>query len=146
MRSWLPAVILGLGVFTIFAFVRDFIWRFPMPQRHVQINPRALTHAPVAGAFVYGVSLGAGVLTLIPFASLFPFMLIVATQGSSWDAVELGAAYGLGRTTFPFLVAWLAPAPSQTDRAVDRLVRRRFAAALASFIAAVSLAALTFPT
>ena len=41
------------------ALVRDTLWRFPIPQRRVQVNPQGRSDVhPAVGAFVYGVSLG----------------------------------------------------------------------------------------
>lgn len=125
------------------ALVRDLLWRFPILQRRVQVNPAALAERPFAAAFLYGMTLGTGVLTFIAFASMYAFLVVVGLQHSIGDAVALGAGYGVGRGALPFAISALAPDPRQTEQTVRSMVAWRPVAALLSWTAAAGLAYLT---
>lgn len=75
----------------------------------------------VGGYFRFGLMLGAGLLTFVPFAVLFSTFTLASTMLSLPSAAAVGALYGLGRT---LLVGPGAALPSNPSTLLPTLLAR----------------------
>jgi hypothetical protein len=142
VRHALPSGFLSaaLGVLVTAAVIRDLIWHFPIPQRRVQVNLRARGElAPAVGAFIYGFSLGLGVLTFIAFAAFIVLVLMLAAAPEFVSALALGGAFGFGRASLVWIVGFVAPSPQRSEGFVNAMASHRWAAALASSVGALGV-------
>lgn len=134
--------VLGFGLVTllVIALVRDLIWRFPFPQRRVQVIQEARdTLPPTVTSFVYGSYLGAGLLTFIAFSSLPIFYATIILAHSPTLVLTAAAGFGVGRALMPFLIAWRWPRPEQSLQVVKTMDKHRKLAATASWIGAAGV-------
>jgi hypothetical protein len=95
--TWAVAL---LGLFAVvFALKELNIIRIPTPQIGWQVPASWLRPSPVLGTTLYGLMLGAGIFTFIPFASFYLLLMWEITAGavSLQSAVLLGMVYGLSR-------------------------------------------------
>jgi hypothetical protein len=105
IRSLLPGVsvgwaVAGLGVLAlIFALQELSIIKLPMPQVGWQVPKSWQRSSRLTGNTLYGIVLGAGIFTYIPFASFYLLLVwyMVAGAVSLQAAVLLGMTYGLFR-------------------------------------------------
>jgi hypothetical protein len=95
--TWAVAI---LGVFAlIFALIELNILRIRTPQVGWQVPASWMRPSRVLGNTLYGIVLGAGIFTFIPFASFYLLLMweVVAGAVSLQAAVLLGMVYGVSR-------------------------------------------------
>jgi hypothetical protein len=89
-----------LGIFAlVFALKELNILKIPTPQIGWQVPASWMRPSRVLGNTLYGIVLGAGIFTFIPFASFYLLLMweIVAGAVSLQAAVLLGMIYGVSR-------------------------------------------------
>jgi hypothetical protein len=94
--GWLAGPVLVLAV--AYGLHELGVWRLPQPERAWQVPNEWIVRRPLLGAAAFGLILGAGVFTFIPFTS---FYLVLAWEALVADPVAgawIGAAYGLARS------------------------------------------------
>ena len=105
VRALLPALEVGwvvgtLGVVSlVFALQELSFIKLPMPQIGWQVPKSWQKSSRLTGNTLYGIVLGAGIFTYIPFASFYLLLMweMVAGAVSLQAAVLLGMTYGLFR-------------------------------------------------
>ena len=96
-------------------------------------------YGPTRGALAYGVVLGLGVTTVIPFAGFYLMLLLIVVLGFPAGTL-IGIAYGFGRS-LPVWLASLAIALGAGTRGVGNWVMlRRDVSKLACGAAALGFA------
>lgn len=93
--------------------------RFPIPQRRWQVPRSAVSSSPTAMSLVWGVSLGAGIVTYVTFGILWGMHLLLFAIASPYYGAIGGAVYGLSRAAPSLFIAnsrhlqeqWLIPSP-----------------------------------
>ena len=81
------------------------VWRLPHPERAWQVPNSWIMERPVLGAVAFGLILGAGIFTFIPFTSFYLLLVWELLAGPVAGAV-LGGAYGLARALPVLAGAW----------------------------------------
>ncbi len=80
--------------------------RVPYFQRHWQVPHSWVAGRGVLPAVKWGVALGTGILTFVPYLSFFTGVLVAVWSGNPWVGCILGVAYGLGRAVPPLNSMW----------------------------------------
>jgi hypothetical protein len=71
---------------------------FATPTRHWQVPPDwPRRFGSLSGYGLWGITLGVGFLTFVPFASFYVYVLWLLYSGSVVLGMGMGAAYGIGR-------------------------------------------------
>jgi hypothetical protein len=81
------------------------VWRLPRPERAWQVPNSWIMERPLLGAVAFGLILGAGIFTFIPFTSFYLLLVWELLSGPVAGAV-LGGAYGLARALPVLAGAW----------------------------------------
>lgn len=92
----IPTAILGVASL-LYALHELGVLRLSAPQSHWQVPNYWGVSRPIAGTFVYGWMLGAGVFTFIPFASFYILLGWDMLSASLITGLLLGGLYGLTR-------------------------------------------------
>lgn len=117
------------GVFA----ARDLqIVRLRLPQSFWQVPRRWIERSHTKGAFLFGVTLGMGVLTRLPTSGLYAAIVFVAMLGRMDYGVAIFTAFGLGRVVPALVVRGLATDASQIAIWTERFDRAAVAAYLVS--------------
>ena len=109
LRAILPLpVLLGAAILLAVAYGlhETGLWRLPQPERAWQVPNEWIRRWPILGAAFFGLTIGAGVFTYIPFTS---FYLLLAWEGLTANPATgalLGGAYGLARGLPVLTGAW----------------------------------------
>ncbi len=92
---------LTLGIIALLYAAHELGWLpMPAPQSNWQVpNSWGVEH-PIAGTWLYGYTLGAGVFTFIPYASFYVLLGWYLLAGDIGTGILLGALYGLARGVF----------------------------------------------
>ncbi|MFC4766618.1 hypothetical protein [Effusibacillus consociatus] len=90
----------------------DFI-RLPMPQRRWQVPISWINQRPFFGSLAYGLTIGAGFLTFIPYAGFYVWTALALVIGDPKLGALLGFVYGLGRAFSVYLIGFLT---TQSDQ------------------------------
>ena len=96
----LPAVVLfGLaGLLGLAYGLHELgIFHLPHPEHKWQVPNEWIARRPLFGAVAFGLTIGAGVFTFIPFTSFYVLLAWELALGNVWAGALLGAAYGLAR-------------------------------------------------
>ncbi|HMA36922.1 MAG TPA: hypothetical protein VKY74_20880 [Chloroflexia bacterium] len=83
------------------------VWRLPQPQRAWQVPNRWIAQRPLLGAVAFGLVIGTGVLTFIPFTSFYLLLAWEVLTASPAAGALLGGLYGLARA-LPVLLGGLS--------------------------------------
>jgi hypothetical protein len=102
-----PALLVLVGVLALaYAGHEAGRWRLPQPQNAWQLPNEWIVRWPLLGSVIFGLVLGAGVFTFIPFTSFYLLLAWEALLGRADWGAALGAVYGLTRGLPVFLGAW----------------------------------------
>ena len=82
------------------------VWRLPHPERAWQVPNSWIMERPLLGAAAFGLILGAGVFTFIPFTSFYLLLIWELLAASPVAGAVLGGAYGLARALPVLAGAW----------------------------------------
>jgi hypothetical protein len=93
--AW-PVILLAVFAL-LYALHEAYVLRLPQPERHWQVPNAWIRRWPVLGTALFGLLLGTGMLTFIPFTSYYVLLAWEAGTGSLLLATALGATYGLVR-------------------------------------------------
>ena len=93
--AW-PVVVLGVFAL-LYGLHEAYVLRLPQPERPWQVPNAWIRRWPVFGTALFGLVLGTGALTFIPFTSYYVLLAWAAGTGSLLPATALGATYGLVR-------------------------------------------------
>jgi len=99
------------------------LWRLPHPERAWLVPNEWIVRRPLLGAAAFGMVLGAGVFTFIPFTSFYLLLAWEALTANPAAGALLGAAYGLARG-LPVLTGALVPLRGGTVVALHLSVLR----------------------
>ena len=94
-RVW-PVLIIG-ALALLYALHEARIVRLPQPERAWQVPNGWIRRWPFLGAAMFGVILGTGLFTFIPFTSFYVLLAWELGTGSLRIGLVLGAAYGFVR-------------------------------------------------
>ena len=110
VRPWLPLP-LAFGVLVIVALAYALhelrIWRLPHPERAWQVPNEWIVRRPLLGVVAFGLTLGTGLFTYIPFTSFYLLLAWEALLTSPTLGAALGAAYGLARALPVLVGGWV---------------------------------------
>jgi hypothetical protein len=93
--AW-PVVVLAVFAL-LYALHEAYVLRLPQPERHWQVPNAWVRRWPIFGTALFGLLLGTGLFTFIPFTSFYVLLAWEAGTGSLLLATALGATYGLVR-------------------------------------------------
>ena len=93
--AW-PVILLAVFAL-LYALHEAYVLRLPQPERHWQVPNAWVRRWPLLGTALFGVVLGTGALTFIPFTSYYVLLAWEIGTGSLLPATALGATYGLVR-------------------------------------------------
>jgi len=117
LLGWLGAGLRGLVPFAALLVVAALlaaayglheagVWHLPHPERAWQVPNSWIMERPLLGAAAFGVILGAGVFTFIPFTSFYLLLIWELLTASPVAGALLGGAYGLARALPVLAGAW----------------------------------------
>jgi hypothetical protein len=106
---WIVSILaLGYGL-------KEFgLIKLPMPQKHWQVPISWINKRPIFGSFAYGLAIGTGFLTYIPYAGYYIWTALVLIIGSLKLGAFLGFMYGLGRA-LPIYLSGLTKSSGNKD-------------------------------
>jgi cytochrome c-type biogenesis protein len=93
--AW-PVVLAGL-LALLYGLHEAQILRLPQPERAWQVPNAWIRRWPIRGTALFGLILGTGLFTFIPFTNYYVVLAWEAGTGSLLLGAALGAAYGLFR-------------------------------------------------
>ncbi len=95
-REAIPVALLAVTAL-LYALHEVGVLRLPAPQSNWQVPNSWGVNYPLVGTFFYGLALGAGVFTFIPFAGFYLLLGWELLAASLKVGLLLGALYGLVR-------------------------------------------------
>ncbi len=110
VRPWLPLpVALGALVIVALAYALHelHLWRLPHPERAWQVPNKWIVRRPLLGVMAFGLTLGTGLFTYIPFTSFYLLLAWEALLTPPLLGAALGAAYGLARALPVLVGGWV---------------------------------------
>ncbi|MDQ2805340.1 MAG: hypothetical protein M3Z04_00240 [Chloroflexota bacterium] len=110
VRPWLPLpVALGALVIVALAYALHelHLWRLPHPERAWQVPNAWIVRRPLLGVVAFGLTLGMGLFTYIPFTSFYLLLAWEALLTSPLLGAALGATYGLARALPVLVGGWV---------------------------------------
>ncbi|MCM3719441.1 hypothetical protein [Fictibacillus phosphorivorans] len=91
--------LLIVGIISILYGLREVGYiKLPMPQRKWQVPVSWIINRKYVGAFLYGLTIGAGYLTYITYSGFYVWLLLALYLGNPLYGFILGIIYGLGRS------------------------------------------------
>lgn len=97
LAGWMPPLWMA-GVLALLFSLRELgLIRFPIPQRKWQVPISWVHKHRYAGALAYGLTIGLGYLTYIPYPGFWILQALSLFSAAPSLASLLGAVYGLGR-------------------------------------------------
>lgn len=110
VRSWLPLPV-ALGVLVVVALAYALhelhVWRLPHPERAWQVPNEWIVRRPLLGVVAFGLTIGTGLFTYIPFTSFYLLLAWEALLTPPALGAALGAAYGLARALPVLVGGWI---------------------------------------
>ncbi len=110
VRPWLPLP-LALGALVVVALAYALhelhIWRLPHPERAWQVPNEWIVRRPLLGVVAFGLTLGTGLFTYIPFTSFYLLLAWEALLTPPMQGAALGAVYGLARALPVLVGGWV---------------------------------------
>jgi len=98
-----------VSVLSITYGLREVGWlRLPIPQRAWQVPISWVHRHRYWGSLAYGLCIGLGYLTFIPFPGFYIWQLAVLILGDPLLGATIGGLYGLGRAMPVYTSVWLA--------------------------------------
>jgi sulfite exporter TauE/SafE len=91
------ALALAVALAVAYGLHEARVWRLPHPERQWQVPNSWIVRRPLLGAVAFGLVIGAGVFTFIPFTSFYILLAWQALSGSPLVGALLGGVYGLAR-------------------------------------------------
>ncbi len=110
IRPWLPGplVILALALLAAAYGLHELgRWHLPHPERAWQVPNEWIVQRPLFGAIAFGLILGTGLFTFIPFTSFYLLLAWQALLAPPALGAALGAAYGLARALPVLVGGWI---------------------------------------
>jgi hypothetical protein len=80
-----------------YALHESGILQLPRPERRWQVPNAWAVRWPILGVVAFGLTIGAGIFTFIPFTSFYVLLAWELLLANPWAGALLGAAYGLAR-------------------------------------------------
>jgi len=90
-------VVLVILVAIGYALHENGILHLPHPERQWQVPNKWAVRRPILGAIAFGLTIGAGIFTFIPFTSFYLLLAWELLLGNPLAGALLGATYGLAR-------------------------------------------------
>src|SRR5690348_5315510 len=94
----LPVILIAVIVLAVaYALHESGVLRLPHPENPWQVPNEWIVRWPILGAVVFGLTLGAGIFTFIPFTSFYLLLAWELLVANPLAGALLGAVYGLAR-------------------------------------------------
>jgi hypothetical protein len=107
--GWTPPLWIAGALALLFSLREVGVIKFPIPQRKWQVPISWVHKHRYLGSLAYGVTIGLGYLTYIPYPGFWILQAISFLSATPWVSTLLGALYGLGRA-LPVLTVGLTRA------------------------------------
>lgn len=92
-------MMIAASIIAVAYAMTDFgLWRVPSIGRHWQVPRRWLGRLPLSVTYaLFGVLLGFGFLTVVPFAAFTALLVFEFAEASVLSGILIGSMYGIGR-------------------------------------------------